>query len=426
MTNDFRAISLNHKSCPLALRERFSLGMSSVAAVLRKLKDGLGIGEAMVVSTCNRTEIYYSAKQNHLRALVKLLCIEVTVPFSDKLLTYFSARHNLEAVRHLFNVSMGLESKVLGDLQITHQIKQSYQVSADLQMAGPFLHRLMHTIFFTNKKVVQETAFRDGAASVSYAAVEMLSGLNHQTEKPNILVVGIGKIGTDVVRHLKERPVGRVCITNRTAEKAEKLAAECGFQAVPFANIWQEVAQADAIISSIRRQTPFFTREKVEKHSSLAFKTFIDLSVPRSVALSVEQIPGSIVYNIDHIVQKTDKALEKRLAAVADVEAIIEASVEEFRRWSGEMVFSPAIQQFKEALEKIRREELARYLKKISPSEAKAVEEVTKNIVNKIIKLPVIQLKAACKRGEAENLSEVLQSLFNLEKDLESKKAAVK
>src|SRR5690554_2224977 len=139
-----------------------------------------------------------------------------------------------ESIHHLFKVAMGLEAQVVGDMQISNQVKRAYQSSADLGIAGPFLHRLMHTIFFTNKRVEQETPFRDGAASMSYAAVELIEELTSNTFEPRILLIGVGEIGEDVARNMVHVPQAKVTITNRTYHKAEELGNEYGFKVIPF------------------------------------------------------------------------------------------------------------------------------------------------------------------------------------------------
>ena len=151
------------------------------------------------------------------------------------------------------------------------------------------------------------------------------------------------------------------------------------------------------------------------------YKYFIDLGVPRSVEQSIERIPGVLVYNIDNIKNKTSEALSKRISAIPQVEAIVAESVEELKSWTREMGASPVIKKFKDALEQIRREELARYLKDLDDVETDKIDKITKSILQKIIKLPVIQLKAACKRGDAENLIEGLNELFDLERERQAK-----
>jgi glutamyl-tRNA reductase len=422
MLDTFKAISLSYKTAPLQVRELIALNEDEAKRFMLRLRDFFGLTDLLVISTCNRTEVYYAAEQASpaldLNAdIARLLLIEKGLTDTDNYLPYFQffGVHN-EAVRHLFEVCVGLHSQVVGDMQIPNQVKQSYQWSADLGMAGPFLHRLMHTIFFTNKRVAQETPFRDGAASVSYAAVELIDELVGEHQNPNVLVIGLGEIGTDVCKNLEARQLTNITLCNRTQAKADALASQYGFRVADFANLTDEIHRADVIISSVMRDEPLITPALLQEVTILTFKYFIDLSVPRSVDTTVEQIPGVLVYNIDHIRNRADEALNQRLAAIPQVEAIITQAVAEFGDWSKEMVVSPTINKLKNALEQIRRDEIARHMKNLTPDESEKVDKITRGIMQKIIKLPVLQLKAACKRGEAETLIDLLNDLFDLEK----------
>ncbi|MFD2571702.1 glutamyl-tRNA reductase [Spirosoma soli] len=417
MLDTFKSISLSHKTAPLRVRELIALNEDEAKRLMLRLRDFFGLTDLLVISTCNRTEVYYAFEQDLNAEIARLLLIEKGLTDTENYLPYFQffGAHD-EAVRHLFEVCVGLHSQVVGDMQIPNQVKQSYQWSADLDMAGPFLHRLMHTIFFTNKRVAQETAFRDGAASVSYAAVELIDELVGENQSPNVLVIGLGEIGTDVCKNLADRNVKNITLCNRTQAKTEVLANQYGFRVADFANLTDEIRNANVIISSVMRDEPLITPELLQGVTVLTYKYFIDLSVPRSVDASVEQIPGVLVYNIDHIRNRADEALNQRLAAIPQVEAIVTQSVAEFGDWSKEMVVSPTINKLKNALEQIRRDEIARHLKHLTPDESEKVDKITRGIMQKIIKLPVLQLKAACKRGEAETLIDVLNDLFDLEK----------
>ncbi|QMW00493.1 glutamyl-tRNA reductase [Spirosoma foliorum] len=417
MLDTFKAISLSYKMAPLQVRELIALNEEEAKRLMIRLRDFFGLTDLLVISTCNRTEVYYAFEQDLNSDIARLLLIEKGLTDTANYLPYFQFfEANDQAVRHLFEVCVGLHSQVVGDMQIPNQVKQSYQWSADLEMAGPFLHRLMHTIFFTNKRVAQETPFRDGAASVSYAAVELIDELVGEHKNPNVLVIGLGEIGTDVCKNLEDRKLTNITLCNRTQTKAEALAEQYGFRVADFDNLTDEIRRADVIISSIMRDDPLITPEFLREINVLTFKYFIDLSVPRSVDTAVEQIPGVLVYNIDHIRNRTDEALNQRLAAIPQVEAIITQAVTEFGDWSKEMVVSPTINKLKNALEQIRRDEIARHLKHLTPDESEKVDKITRGIMQKIIKLPVLQLKAACKRGEAETLIDVLNDLFDLEK----------
>ncbi|MEZ0540780.1 glutamyl-tRNA reductase [Fibrella arboris] len=416
MFDVFKSISLSHKTAPLAVRELIALNEDEAKRLMLRLRDILGLSELLVVSTCNRTEVYYAASEDHNTTIARLVLIEKGLTDTDSYLPYFQqiAAH-AQAVRHLFEVCVGLHSQVIGDMQIPNQVKQSYQWSADLDLAGPFLHRLMHTIFYTNKRVAQETSFRDGAASVSYAAVELIDELLGERANPAVLVVGLGEIGADVCRNLVNRGVTNITLCNRTRSKAEELATELQVRFADFDQLATEIQQADVIISAVQRDEPLFTPTLLSGVTVLTYKYFIDLSVPRSVDAAVEQIPGVLVYNIDHIRTRADEALNRRLASIPQVEAIITQSTAEFGDWSKEMMVSPTINKLKNALEQIRKEEIARHLKHLSPDESERMDKITKGIMQKVLKLPVLQLKAACKRGEAETLIDVLNDLFNLD-----------
>lgn len=413
---NFKGLTLSYKNAPVTIRERVALSEKDIQFLVEKWKNLEDIQDIFVISTCNRTELYYASENNYDTLLIKDIKIYKKIDFNltDYFIPFDSTEHTIS---HLFAVALGLESQVIGDLQIINQVKKSYQISADLNVAGAFLHRLLHSIFFTNKKVTQETSFRTGAASTSYASVALIDDFASQIQNPQVLIVGIGEIGTDVVKNLKDNFIGKVTIINRTAEKAKQLAEETNFEYAAWENLATEIEKADIIVSSVAKNEPLITKKLLEKIKIHSYKYFIDLSMPRSVEADIEDISGVILYNIDQIQSKADEALQKRIVAIPDVKAIMNQSLTEFYDWSKEMEISPTIQKLKNALEQIRQEELDRYSKKITENEMQLVEQITKNMMQKIIKYPTLQLKAACKRGEADTLIEVLSDLFNLEKN---------
>ena len=374
-----------------------------------------------MLSTCNRTEIYFSSHEGDPATILKGLATIKGIPYKE-LSPYFT--HNTQndaTVEYLFRVSMGLEAQVIGDIQISNQVKRAYQQSADMNLAGPFLHRLMHTIFFTNKRVVQETTFRDGAASVSYAAKELVQDLTNEIVEPRILIIGSGEIGEDVARNLIDSSIRNVTVVNRTRSKAEALAAECGFTVGDFEELKKYVLDSDVVISSVSTHEPIVTLGLIDPTAIVTHKFFIDLSVPRSVDLEIESVPGVLVYNIDDIQEKASAGLQRRMDAIPDVEDIIEEAISDFNDWSKEMMVSPTIKKLKNALEGIRQAEIEKYVRTASPEEVKIIDKATRSMVQKILKYPVLQLKAACQRGDADNLIETLTDLFDLEKEREEK-----
>ena len=413
MYESLKVVGLSHDSSPLAIRESVAFSENESRNFLDKMREILGVEEALILSTCNRTEIYYTSDLDLSNAILNLLKIEKGIYHGID--SYFWNKENLPALRHLFRVALGLEAKVLGDIQISNQVKKAYQCSADQHLSGPFFHRLMHTIFYANKRVVQETVFRDGAASVSYACVGLVQQFIQNFSDPKILVLGLGEIGRDVADNMEEMNAS-ITLSNRNALTTHALAKQYGYEVLPFEELLKNIAKFDVIISSVQVPKPIIMKDHIPEQL-LSQKLFVDLAVPRSMDSELDTIDGIILYNVDQIEEQTSGIIERRRAAITEVELILDETIEELKNWSLEMEVSPTIKKLKKALEEIRKEEIARYVGKVTEVEQDLIDKVTKSIVQKVIKLPVLQLKAACKRGEAETLVEVLNDLFNLEKD---------
>ena len=383
--SEFQAIGLSHKDTPIELRERIFFEKGEEASeFLLKLSDVFGITEGLVVSTCNRTEIYYSSEKKVSEKIIKYISYVKGVD-SNLLRHYFSVFNSDDAVNRLFRVSLGLESRILGDIQISNQVKEAYRLSADLNLAGPLLHRLMHI---------------------------------PRIDKPKIALIGLGEIGKHILENLKSGHI-KLTLANRTKSKADSLALRMNADVADFGALHRIIEDHDVIISAVAVKAPIILPSHIQRENTQ--KLFIDLSVPRSIDPMLGAIPGIALYNADQLEERTLKIKKTREQAVPDVERIIADSVESFKNWKNEMEVSPAIRKLKNALETIRREELARHLK-LEEKERELLDTVTKNMMQKIIRLPVLELKAACRRGEAETLVEVLNDLFNLEQQEEEKK----
>ena len=257
MTQNFKALALTYKTAPVAIREQVSLNEAAAKKLHQFIRNYTSATDVLIVSTCNRTEIYYLAEKDFSFEIFRgLSLLKNCEPGFEQHFTKFNGH---EAVSHLFEVSLGLDAQVMGDLQISGQVKNAYQWSADENMAGPFLHRLMHTIFFANKRVVQETSFRDGAASISYAAKELAEDLTIDIKSPKVLVVGVGEIGQDFCLNLAHSRIEHVTILNRTQEKAEKLAQKYNFRFGGIEDLLTEIQKADVIVSSVSGSQPLIT-----------------------------------------------------------------------------------------------------------------------------------------------------------------------
>jgi len=421
MLTEFKYIGVSFKKADLELREALSLNENECKQLVSEIIDITDCHELLIISTCNRTGVYYNHPSDLSNDIIKLLGIKKGIQnLSNQKDNFLHINDHSEAVDYIYRVSMGLESQVVGDLQISNQFKKAYQTSADLNACGPFVHRLMHSIFFANKRVVQETSFRDGAASVSYAAVELAEDFADAFKDGSLLVLGLGEIGKDVASNLKRSDIPNITLCNRTEEVAKSLAEEFDFNYCPLENLEEAVANHNIIISSVQADSPIITPDTLTKAGDFGLKYFIDLSVPRSIAPTVGEIPGTLIYNIDNIKNLTEEIVKKRLEAIPQVEAIISSAITDLETWEQEMEVSPTIHKLKNALEGIRKEEISKYTKNINPEEMENIELITKGMMQKIIKLPVLQLKAACKRGEAETLIDILNDLFNLEKQEET------
>ncbi|GAA3975846.1 glutamyl-tRNA reductase [Hymenobacter antarcticus] len=418
MNQYFKVVSLTHQQAPLAIRELVALDEPACRALLLVVSQQLGLADVLVLSTCNRTEVYYSAAQDQSAAIVGALARLQHLPDTARITPYFvSLTSATAAVRHLFEVAMGLDAQVVGDQQISCQVKHAYQWSVDAAAAGPFLHRLLHTVFMAHKRVRQETGFCDGAASVAYAALQLVEDLTAHLASPRVLLVGAGTFGVDVARYFgASTRFAHVSICNRTRDRAEALAAECGLQVLDFTDLARGIREADVVISSVAAAAPIITPQLLANQAVLSHKYLVDLSVPHSIATAVETVPGVLLYPLDAIQSKASAALERRLAAVPQVRAIIAESMAGLQDWSEEMEVSPTIQKLKNALEQLRQDEMKRFGKRMSPAEAGLLDEITRSLMQKVLRQPVLQLKAACKRGEPGQLVEVLSELFDLER----------
>ncbi len=410
---DFKAVGISYHNAPLDIREKVTLSESEGRDFLLRLRDTFDISEALVVSTCNRTEIYYSSNQELSSEIASLLSAHKSIN-PDVLSKHFRSYTTSETIEHLFEVSLGLDSQVLGDIQISNQVKRAYQASADMEMAGPFLHRLMHTIFYANKRVVQETRLQDGNASVASVSVDLIKRFIENVSNPKMAIIGLGEIGQNVLENLGEIEAS-ICLLNRTRSRAEKFATS-GIEVMDYDDRESVVQNCDVIVSAVSSQADILSLESFGNRT-FQHKLVIDLSVPRSIPQAVAEISGLSLYNIDELSEKTEKAKKIRTASIPDVRKIISEAVEGFNEWKEEMGVSPTIQKLKNTLDDIRKQELARHVGKVSEEEMALLEVVTKNMIQKVIKLPVLQLKAACKRGESDNIVGVLNDLFNLEPD---------
>ncbi|PWJ42871.1 glutamyl-tRNA reductase [Sediminitomix flava] len=407
--------SISHQSASVELREKFSISKTETADFLRKLKEVLGIEEAIVLSTCNRTDIYYLHPIGMRSAILKFICAFKTAGESDVYKKYVFSCQGDDALKYLFRLSIGLESQIFGDLQIYSQLKDAYQLATDADMVKSYLHRLMHSIFYTHKQILNQTSFQEGALSASYNTAKKINQLieSRSDKMVNVLVIGAGQMGKDLCDHLAKFGIENVAITNRTLEKAKAIADAYDFAIFPFDEHKDLIPHFDIIVSTIEQGSFLYQKSDFLNATTLAV---FDLGAPRTVSPEVAEL-CECFYDIDQIAALTETTLAFRKNEVPKVEQLIDEAVEQFNLWLDESSFTPTVRQFKEALEELRKSTLSNYMKEMSTADYEVVEEVTSKVIQKIINIPVVQLKTACQRGNVEQLNQSLKELFMLDEN---------
>lgn len=410
---ELKVIGISHNKASIGIREKFSLNKAERENFYLQLRDIFGINEALILSTCNRTEVYYVRHNDLNDQVIGLLSSYRGCEVAEIAKHFVSISDNEKSLKHLYEVAIGLDSLVLGDIQIFGQVKQAYQESSDLGFAQSFLHRAMHTMFHTHKQVCEQTSFKDGAASVSYNAVKLLKDKSFTDIDASILVVGAGKMGADVCSYLSKLGFTKVTVCNRTISKSQDLHESLNIAVLPFENLFEDLANYQVIISAVESPTPLFD---ISKTSTLDKKLYaVDLCSPRS--FSSEFIEENLFgyYDIDYIGGLTEQTINNRKNEISKVEDIIDNSLEEFQEWVEFHDQTRQIKKFKETLEQLRKEAMSEYLKKLDQPQVDLIEQVSKSIIQKIVKLPALQLKQTCEREHADKLGQSLNDLFNLE-----------
>ncbi|MBD0402984.1 glutamyl-tRNA reductase [Flammeovirga sp. EKP202] len=411
MTNDLKLFSISHSKATVKVREKFSLNDLEVKHFLQKLKEVLGIDEAIVLSTCNRVEVYYVSKSILTQQILKLLCVlKCQVP-SDQYIKYIEDKEGDNAVEHLFSTGIGVNSLLLGDLQIYGQLKNAYQNATDENMCQAFLHRLMHTFFHFHKRITNETSFKKGVSSNGYAAVKVTDEFCKYNNDAKILIIGLGEMGKDVCQYLQKKNINNVSITNRSLEKALQFNKTFGYEVVDYETHEEMLFDFDVVITSAHHEKIVY---KPSISSSQSPQLIIDLCSPRTVSPTFNRV-GTKVLNIDDLGMQLDETIKLRQAELTNVSLIFNEELLKFNSWLKETYFTPTVLLLKNALEELRRDSLATFKKEFNSSELEAIERVSNRMIQKIVQLPTLQLKEACKQGNVATLNEALKALFMLE-----------
>ncbi len=398
MENSFHTFYITHKEADVSIRENFSLSEIETETLLFALHASKSIQEIFILSTCNRTEIYWYGKKES-SFFVKEKLAQLKFSSVDELIKKgFQYNDNSEKViQRFFEVSVGIESQIVGDWQITSQVKQAYQLADEVGTIGTYFHKLISFVLQTSKKITTQTVFRSGAVSVSFATADLIRQLSQLSKQKNkdtelkILVVGVGKIGSDTVRNLRKIGIKNVKITNRTIGKSAMLATENAYEIVDFENVFQEAQKADVVISSVS-QPNFFNISNINVRKMRSNQYFIDLSMPRSIESKLTNFVT--IYNIDDLKEQTKAVRKERMAALPSVYKILENGINDFEKWKKEHEYISVLQPFKTALEQLKNNISNKYSSELDEKNKALMMQMLTDFTQKAMRIPVVNLKA--------------------------------
>lgn len=420
-------VGLSHKTAPLAVRERLALTPERQAELLQTLAR---VGEAMLVSTCNRVELYI-APSDAVTAREAVLGVLSSYGGDDALPHLYEHRADAALV-HLFRVASSLDSMVLGEAQILGQVKDAFELAQKSGSVKGDLGRACQAAFAAAKRVRTETSIGRAATSMASAAVEMAAKVFGDLKGRTVLVVGAGEISELAGKHLANAGASRILITNRTFERAQALAVELRAEARRFEELPALLVEADVIVTSTASPTPIFTREsvgaslKARRHRPLFM---VDLAVPRDIAADVNKLNNVYAYDVDDIQQVISENSAARASEAARAEVMIAEEVSRFARDRAVREQTPVLQQLRAHAEQIARAEVDKTLSALGPNltdkQKRSVEAMGRAIVNKLLHEPTTKLRAVSENeDENQRLSGAAAELFGLSAQAAAEKNA--
>jgi glutamyl-tRNA reductase len=411
-------LGVNHRTAPLSVRERLAFDDAAARRALERLRADARLGESLILSTCNRTELYAVAGSLELaaRCLREVVCESAHV---DALAGgHHYALEEREAERHLLRVAAGLESQIVGEPQILGQVKQARALARQAGSLGPLLDRLFDTALHAGKRARAETAIGEGTASVAAAALEIVARRAGGIAGKSFLVVGAGQAGRLAARHIAEHRVARLLIANRSPERARLLAQELHAEAVAWEALGPALSGADVVVCATR--APGFVVERSALAAARAAAPqrpclFVDLAVPRDVDPEVTALPGVELLSLDGVHEQVRADVEHRLGQAPRVELIVEQELAGFAAWRGSLGATPVLRELRDHFERVRAEELRRSLRHVAPEAQQGVERITQALVNKLLHAPSASLRAV-DAGSASGLQRLnaVRELFGL------------
>ncbi|MEO3985365.1 glutamyl-tRNA reductase [Plesiomonas shigelloides] len=409
------ALGINHKTAPVALREKVAFSPEKMTLALQSLAAHPVVRSGVVLSTCNRTELYLSVEDTALagESLITWLCDFHQVP-AHPLRDSVYLHHDQQAVTHLMRVASGLDSLVLGEPQILGQVKNAYALAQE--RLSPDLERLFQKTFSVAKRVRTETEIGGSAVSVAFAACTLARQIFEHMANLTVLLVGAGETIELVARHLKEHGAKRIIIANRTAERAQALAAEVGADVISLPQIPEHLMQADIIISSTASPLPIIGKGMVER--ALKARRYqpmllVDIAVPRDIEEEVGHLPDAYLYTVDDLLAIIERNLALRKAAAVEAEAIVKEESLAFMQWMQSQSGVETIREYRSQADLTRQELVEKALHSLrNGGDAEALlVELGNKLTNRLIHAPTQALQHAAKQGDHDRLAILRTSL---------------
>ncbi|MBD8522251.1 glutamyl-tRNA reductase [Lysinibacillus fusiformis] len=420
-------VGLNYKTAPVEIREKLSFIESELPQAMEALQKQKSILENVIVSTCNRTEIYAVVDQLHTgRHFVKqFLANWFDLPV-ETFSSYLTIREEDEAVEHLFKVTAGIDSMVLGETQILGQVKKSFLSGQEIGTTGTVYNQLFKQAVTFAKRAHNETAIGENAVSVSYAAVELAKKIFGSLQRKHVAILGAGKMGELAIENLYGSGVGKVTVINRTFEKAETLAAKFHGQAKSMKELQCSLLEADILITStgatdyvIDYELMQFV-ERLRKGKPLFM---VDIAVPRDIDPRVGDLPNVFLYDIDDLQGIVEANLAERERAAADITDMIGHEVLQFKDWVSTLGVVPVISALRKKANRIQEETMTSIENKmpdLTERERKILSKHTKSIINQLLKEPILQAKEMANSPKANEQLRLFQQIFGIEEAVEA------
>lgn len=434
MPQNLIAVGISHHAVPIELRERLAMSEQEVREALATLREQIS-DEALIVSTCNRTELYARATYPELTQeyLVDFLLNAKKIPLDEqmRLRQHFSKLSYCDAIVHLFEVVSGIDSQIIGDQQIFGQIKDSFRMSEESGLCGTFMTKFAHAAFRVAKRARTETDILAGAGTISYAAVEFARKVYGDLSDHTALIIGAGETAEIATKYLVEKGIEQLYVANRTLAHADDLVARVGLtpgssRAKTFSleEIGSHLAACDIVISSTASDNIVLTAEDVRNalraRRSLEPLVIVDIAVPRDVDPKVKELQNVFLADIDDLTHIVDKNMEKRMASVPAIRAIIDEEFRHFLDVYAKLEVGPTIKELRDKFEAIRQEELERHRGKLSNDAFALVDDMTRKMMNRLLHSPTVMLREPrSTKDDLEARIQMVRSLFALDIDKE-------